>query len=91
MHHIVKYNNRKLYSKNLSSYLSLEDIRDLIVIHEPFVVTLKDGTDITKETIERVVADLVVCKGKVNEALLKALIISAFPLEVNKEEDYTIN
>ncbi len=55
---IVKYNNRKMYSKALKSYVTLTDIRDMIRNGTNITVANSDGVDITSQTLTKALANV---------------------------------
>jgi polyhydroxyalkanoate synthesis regulator protein len=70
MEEIVKYPNRKLYSKTQSRYVTLSDIKDVVNEGRLVQVLTKDGKNITAETLKKVVA---LTDAKTDE--LEALIL----------------
>lgn len=55
---IKKYPNRRLYDTEISSYVTLEDIRQLVVDNETFeVVDAKSGQDITRSVLLQIISD----------------------------------
>lgn len=55
---IKKYPNRRLYDTDISSYITLEDVRQLIVDNEPFEVRdAKTSEDITRSVLLQIIAD----------------------------------
>ena len=57
METLVKYENRKLYSKTLSKYVTLEYIKDLVKSSQTFeVVSHKTKKDITNKTLKEVLS-----------------------------------
>ena len=55
---IKKYPNRRLYDTGISSYITLEDIRQLIVDREEFVVRdAKTGGDLTRNVLMQIIAE----------------------------------
>jgi polyhydroxyalkanoate synthesis repressor PhaR len=55
---IKKYPNRRLYDTEISSYITLEDVRQLIVDREEFVVRdAKSGNDLTRSVLMQIIAD----------------------------------
>jgi len=55
---IKKYPNRRLYDTGISSYITLEDIRQLIVDREEFVVRdAKSGKDLTRNVLMQIIAE----------------------------------
>lgn len=50
---IIKYKNRKMYSKTLKSYVTLADIRKMIRDGQQVVVADADGVDITSQTLTK--------------------------------------
>ncbi len=55
---IKKYPNRRLYDTEISSYITLEDVRQLIVDNEAFtVVDAKSGEDLTRQVLLQIIAE----------------------------------
>lgn len=55
---VKKYPNRRLYDTGQSTYVTLEDLRDMVQENVNFVVQdAKTGKDITREVLTQVVAD----------------------------------
>ena len=55
---IKKYPNRRLYDTEISSYITLEDIRQLIIEGESFAVReAKTGKDITRSVLLQIIAE----------------------------------
>jgi len=55
---IKKYPNRRLYDTEISSYITLEDVRQLIVDNEVFeVVDAKTGDDLTRQVLLQIIAE----------------------------------
>lgn len=55
---IKKYPNRRLYDTEISSYITLEDIRQLIIEGESFEVReAKTGKDITRSVLLQIIAE----------------------------------
>lgn len=55
---IKKYPNRRLYDTEISSYVTLEDIRQLVVDTETFeVVDAKSGQDITRSVLLQIISE----------------------------------
>ena len=55
---IKKYPNRRLYDTEISSYITLEDVRQLIVDREEFVVRdAKSGNDLTRSVLMQIIAE----------------------------------
>ena len=55
---IKKYPNRRLYDTEISSYVTLEDVRQLIVDGETFVVRdARSGNDITRPVLMQIIAE----------------------------------
>lgn len=87
---IVKYSNRKLYNATTSGYITLTDIKDYVLEGVRFTVTDRDtGADLTKETIAKTLADLVVNQNKLSETFMRAQIITAFSIDTIEENNYT--
>jgi len=55
---IKKYPNRRLYDTEISSYITIEDVRQLIVDGEDFEVRdAKSGTDITRSVLLQIISE----------------------------------
>ncbi len=55
---IKKYPNRRLYDTGISSYITLEDVRQLVVAGEPFEVhDAKSGKDLTRQVLLQIIAE----------------------------------
>jgi polyhydroxyalkanoate synthesis repressor PhaR len=55
---IKKYPNRRLYDTEISSYITLEDVRQLIVDNEEFEVRdAKTGDDLTRQVLLQIIAE----------------------------------
>lgn len=55
---IKKYPNRRLYDTEISSYITLEDVRQLIVDGETFEVRdAKSGDDLTRTVLLQIIAE----------------------------------
>lgn len=55
---IKKYPNRRLYDTEISSYITLEDVRQLICDGESFeVIDAKSGEDLTRTVLLQIIAE----------------------------------
>ena len=55
---IKKYPNRRLYDTEISSYITIEDVRQLIVEGEDFEVRdAKSGDDLTRQVLLQIIAE----------------------------------
>src|SRR5687768_1313228 len=55
---IKKYPNRRLYDTEISSYITIEDVRQLVVDGEVFEVhDAKSGDDITRSVLLQIIAE----------------------------------
>jgi polyhydroxyalkanoate synthesis repressor PhaR len=55
---IKKYPNRRLYDTEISSYITIEDVRQLIVEGEEFEVRdAKTGEDLTRQVLLQIIAE----------------------------------
>lgn len=55
---IKKYPNRRLYDTEISSYITIEDVRQLIVDGEDFEVRdAKTGEDLTRQVLLQIIAE----------------------------------
>lgn len=48
---IRKYRNRRLYDTEISRYVTLKDIRELVLKHIDFTITDQSGHDITRRIL----------------------------------------
>jgi polyhydroxyalkanoate synthesis repressor PhaR len=73
---IKKYANRRLYDTEISKYITLEQLKDLIVSGESIRVTdAKSGKDLTREVLLQLVAEQESAGRPIlNEAILISLI-----------------
>ena len=55
---IKKYANRRLYDTAISQYVTLEDIRNLVIHSEPFqVVDAKSGEELTRSILLQIICE----------------------------------
>ena len=55
---IKKYPNRRLYDTRTSSYITLSDVKDMVMSCEPFaVVDAKTGDDITRSILLQIILE----------------------------------
>ncbi len=55
---IKKYPNRRLYDTAISSYITLEDVRQLVMDEEEFeVVDAKSGEDLTRSVLLQIISE----------------------------------
>ena len=55
---IKKYPNRRLYDTEISSYITIEDVRQLIVDNESFEVRdAKTGADLTRQVLLQIITE----------------------------------
>lgn len=55
---IKKYPNRRLYDTEISSYITLEDVRQLIIDNEDFEVRdAKSGEDLTRQVLLQIISE----------------------------------
>jgi polyhydroxyalkanoate synthesis repressor PhaR len=55
---IKKYPNRRLYDTQTSSYITLADVKELVLKHETFqVVDAKSGEDLTRSILLQIILD----------------------------------
>jgi polyhydroxyalkanoate synthesis repressor PhaR len=58
MRTIKKYPNRRLYDTHTSSYITLADVKDLVMGFEPFsVVDAKSGEDLTRSILLQIILE----------------------------------
>ncbi len=69
---IKKYPNRRLYDTEISSYVTLEDIRQLVIDAENFEVhDAKTGQDITRSVLLQIISE----REEAGEPLLSANVL----------------
>lgn len=55
---IKKYPNRRLYDTQTSSYITLSEVKSLVMTHEPFQVRdVKTGADITRSILLQIILE----------------------------------
>ena len=55
---IKKYPNRRLYDTTTSSYITLAQVRELVMAHQPFVVRdAKTGDDLTRSILLQIILE----------------------------------
>jgi polyhydroxyalkanoate synthesis repressor PhaR len=55
---IKKYPNRRLYDTRTSAYITLADVKQLVLEHEPFaVVDAKSGEDLTRSILLQIILE----------------------------------
>jgi len=55
---IKKYPNRRLYDTTISSYITLDEIKELVLNHEPFqVIDTRTEQDITHATLLQIISE----------------------------------
>ena len=55
---IKKYPNRRLYDTSSSSYITLAQVRELVMAHEAFVVRdAKSGEDLTRSILLQIILE----------------------------------
>ena len=55
---IKKYPNRRLYDTRTSTYITLADVKELVLAHEPFqVVDAKTGDDLTRSILLQIILE----------------------------------
>ncbi len=70
---IKKYPNRRLYDTEISSYITIEDVRQLIIDGEDFEVRdAKSGEDLTRSVLLQIIAD----KEQDGEPMLSTQLLS---------------
>ena len=59
MHKLKKYPNRRIYHTGLSCYITLEDVRAMVLAREEFqVVDSKTGKDLTRGVLLQIIAEM---------------------------------
>ncbi|MBK7327104.1 Polyhydroxyalkonate synthesis repressor, PhaR [Candidatus Propionivibrio aalborgensis] len=55
---VKKYPNRRLYDTRTSAYITLSDVKDLVLSHEDFkVVDAKNGEDLTRSILLQIIIE----------------------------------
>jgi len=56
---LKKYPNRRIYDTEESRFITLSDVREMVLRHETFqVIDSKSGADLTRTTLLQIIADL---------------------------------
>ena len=56
---LKKYPNRRIYDTEESRFITLSDVREMVLRHEDFqVIDSKSGADLTRTTLLQIIADL---------------------------------
>ena len=56
---LKKYPNRRIYDTEESRFITLSDVREMVIGHQDFqVVDSKSGADLTRNTLLQIIADL---------------------------------
>ncbi|MDO5289811.1 MAG: polyhydroxyalkanoate synthesis repressor PhaR [Pseudomonadota bacterium] len=73
---IKKYPNRRLYDTSSSSYVTLAQVRDLVMQHQPFVVRdAKTGEDLTRSILLQIILEQEAAGAPLfSEAMLAGII-----------------
>ena len=72
MHRYKKYTNRRLYDLDSSKYVTLDDLRDVLLSGDSIQVTeSSDGADITRGTLLQILAEQ---EAQGHEVVLLSLI-----------------
>jgi polyhydroxyalkanoate synthesis regulator protein len=58
-HIVIRYENRKLYSRRRGGYISHIDILDMLALKEFFIVLTSCGEDVTEKTMRQILAQLI--------------------------------
>ncbi len=59
MHILKKYPNRRIYDTEKSCYITLHDVRKMVMAREPFqVVDSKSGEDLTRAVLMQIIAEM---------------------------------
>lgn len=77
METIIKYDNRKHYSKAISQYVNIDYIADLEATGQRFEVVTKDGRDVTEKSVTSAVTKTLtnaVKNGKIGRSELKDIL-----------------
>lgn len=56
---LKKYPNRRIYDTSTSRFITVEDVRQMVLNYEPFkVVDTRTGEDLTRATLMQIIADM---------------------------------
>lgn len=59
LHLLKKYPNRRIYDTEKSCYITLQDVRQMVMDREPFqVVDSKTGADLTRSVLMQIIAEM---------------------------------
>ncbi|MET1254507.1 polyhydroxyalkanoate synthesis repressor PhaR [Aliikangiella maris] len=72
---IKKYPNRRLYDTQISSYITLNDVKELVMSYSDFkVIDAKSGEDLTRGTLMQIISE----EETAGQPLLTAEILKEF-------------
>ncbi|WP_444997096.1 polyhydroxyalkanoate synthesis repressor PhaR [Aliikangiella sp. IMCC44359] len=72
---IKKYPNRRLYDTQISSYITLNDVKKLVMSYSDFkVIDAKSGDDLTRSTLMQIISE----EETLGQPLLTAEILKEF-------------
>jgi len=73
---IKKYPNRRLYDTTSSTYITMGDVKNLVLSHEPFrIVDAKTGEDLTRSVLLQIILEEEACGQPLFSSELLAQII----------------
>lgn len=73
---IKKYPNRRLYDTTSSTYITIGDVKNLVLSHEPFrIVDAKTGEDLTRSVLLQIILEEEACGQPLFSSELLAQII----------------
>lgn len=91
MKQLIRYKNRKIYDSDIRGYVTLEDIKNLLLNGFDVVVECHEtGADITAQVLSQVLVEVVIKQRKVSAQMLKKEILSAYNCVDDKSQlNYT--
>lgn len=87
MKHLIRYKNRKIYDSDIRNYVTLEDIKNMIL--NGFNVVVEDretGKDVTSMVLSHVISDVVAKEQRISALTLKEIILKAYNCVDEKQQ-----
>lgn len=91
MKNLIKYSNRKIYDPDISGYVTLDQIRDMILSgHDISVSDSSTGKDITAYTLAKVLSEVVAKESRVSARIIRETITTLYnDIDAKRELNYT--
>lgn len=91
MKHLIRYKNRKIYDSDIRNYVTLDDIKNMLL--NGFTVVVEDretGKDVTSMVLSQVISEVVAKERKLSVSTLREVIISSYNcVDEKSQTNYT--